>query len=450
MKRLLCQILACGLCLPAFAASKPNILVILADDLGYADLGFQGCKDIPTPNLDALAKRSLRCTSGYVSHPFCSPTRAGLLTGRYQQHFGHENNPAWLPESTVAGLPLSQSTLPQVLKTAGYATGCVGKWHLGAHPQFHPNRRGFDEYFGLLGGGHVYIAGEKGGPEYVIPMDRNGQPEPLEGYLTDQLGQEGAAFIQRHREGAPWFLYLAFNAPHTPLQTKPEYLARVQGIADETRRGYAALVVGLDEAIGVALKALKESGQEENTLVWFFSDNGGPIAVTHSDNTPLRGAKGAVLEGGVRVPFLVSWPGQLPQGRDYAEPVMSLDVFATAAALTGAQVPETHKLDGVNILPYLTGETSGSPHERLFWRSGGGVQSAVRERTWKLVNMEGKAQLYDLATDIGETKDVSATHPEILSRLQAAYDDWNQGNIAPLFESPRAGKAPKKGKRPAK
>lgn len=441
---------ACGLCLPAFAASKPNILVILADDLGYADLGFQGCKDIPTPNLDALAKRSLRCTSGYVSHPFCSPTRAGLLTGRYQQHFGHENNPAWLPESTIAGLPLSQTTLPQALKTAGYTTGCVGKWHLGAHPQFHPNQRGFDEYYGLLGGGHVYIAGERGGPEYVIPMNRNGQSEPLQEYLTDKLGKEAAAYIQRHREGSPWFLYLAFNAPHSPLQTKPEYLARVQGIADETRRGYAALIVGLDEAVGEVTKALKDSGQEENTLLWFFSDNGGPISVTHSDNTPLRGAKGSVLEGGVRVPFLVSWPGHLAQGRDYAEPVISLDVFATAAALTGAKVPATHHLDGVNLLPYLTGEASGAPHERLFWRSGGGTQYAVREGTRKLVFAEGKAQLYDLGTDIGEAKDLAASQPEVLSRLQAAYDTWNKDNIPPLFESPKAGKSARQMKRPAK
>ena len=197
--------------------ARPNILVILADDLGYADLGFQGCKDIPTPNLDGLARRGVRCTSGYVSHPFCSPTRAGLITGRYQQRFGHENNPQWNPDDTISGLPLAQATLPTVLKSAGYTTGCVGKWHLGAHPQFHPNRRGFDEYFGMLGGGHVYLPEANGSAEYQIPMDRNGVSEPLKGYLTTVLGQEGAAFVTRH-QGHPWFLYLAFNAPHAPLQ----------------------------------------------------------------------------------------------------------------------------------------------------------------------------------------------------------------------------------------
>ena len=419
----------------------PNILVIVADDLGYADAGFNGCKDIPTPHLDALAKRSLRCTSGYVTHPFCSPTRAGLLTGRYQQRFGHENNPAWLPESTVAGLPLSQVTLPQVLKTAGYATAAIGKWHLGAHPQFHPNRRGFDDYYGMLGGGHIYLPGAKGGAEYTIPMNRNGRDEPLPAYLTDVLGQEAAAYIQKSA-AKPWFLYLAFNAPHTPLQVTEKQLARVRHITDETRRNYAGLVVGMDDAIGVVLKSLRDSGQEQNTLVWFFSDNGGPLSVTHSDNTPLRGTKGQVFEGGVRVPFLISWPGKLAEGKDFAPPVHTLDVFATAVALTGAKVPATHQLEGVDLLPFLTGAKSAAPHERLFWRAGGGARSAVREGDWKLVQGEGaKTQLFNLATDIGEAKDMSAEQPAVLARLQAAYAEWDKANVKPLFESPNPGKA---------
>ena len=430
----------------ATAAPKlPNILVIVADDLGYADVGFQGCKDIPTPHLDALAKRSVRCTSGYVTHPFCSPTRAGLLTGRYQQRFGHENNPAWLPESTVAGLPLAQVTLPQVLKTAGYFTGAVGKWHLGAHPQFHPNRRGFDHYYGLLGGGHSYLPGAKGGTEYSIPMNRNGQPEPLAGYLTDVLGDEAAKFIEQ-RKSSPWFLYLAFNAPHTPLQVTDKQLDRVRAITDPTRRNYAGLVVGLDDAIGTVTKALRDSGQEADTLVWFFSDNGGPVGVTHSDNTPLRGAKGSVFEGGVRVPFLISWPAKLPSGKDFGPPVHSLDVFATAIALTGAKVPAAHVPEGVDLLPFLTGAKTGAPHERLFWRAGGGARSAVREGDWKLVQGESaKPQLFNLATDIAEAKDLAAQQPAVLARLQAAYAEWDRANVKPLFESPNPGKAAKKG-----
>ncbi len=419
-------------------ASKPNILVILADDLGYGDVGFNGCKDIPTPNLDTLAKSGVRCTSGYVTHPFCSPTRAGLLSGRYQQRFGHENNPAWLPESTVAGLPLSQTTLPQVLKTTGYVTGCVGKWHLGAHPQFHPNRRGFDEYFGLLGGGHVYFPGVKGSVEYQIPMDRNGKPEPLTEYLTTAIAREGSSFITRHK-GQSWFLYLTFNAPHTPLQVTDPLMERVKHISDQTRRSYAGLVVGLDDAVGEVMKALKESGQQQNTLVFFLSDNGGPVSVTHSDNMPLRGAKGDVFEGGIRVPFVVSWPGRLPQGKDYAQPVISLDVFATAAELTGANVPASHTLEGADILPYLTGRQTGAPHDRLFWRAGGGARFAVREGDWKLVGgQNGKTQLFNLATDLGESEDLAASQPEVLSRLSRAYAGWNKDNIAPLFESPKA------------
>ncbi|MCU0913494.1 MAG: sulfatase-like hydrolase/transferase [Planctomycetes bacterium] len=436
------------LCAAAAPAARPNILVILADDLGYADVGFHGCKDIPTPNLDRLARSGVRCTGGYVTHPFCSPTRAGLLAGRCQQRFGHENNPAWLPESTVAGLPLSQTTLPQVLRTAGYRTGCVGKWHLGAHPQFHPNRRGFDEYFGLRGGGHIYTPGAKGSVEYLIPMDRNGQPEPLTEYLTTVLAREGAAFVRRQRD-RPWFLYLAFNAPHTPLQITDSLRERVRHITDETRRGYAGLVVGLDDAVGVVMDALRESGQVHNTLVFFLSDNGGPVSVTHSDNAPLRGAKGQVFEGGIRVPFVVSWPGRLPQGKDYAQPVSSLDIFATAVALTDTKVPAGHALEGTNILPYLTGERTGTPRDRLFWRTGGGATYAVREGDWKLVGgAKGEIQLFNLAADIGESRDLAAQQPDVLTRLRQAYADWNKDNVAPLFQSPQPNqsKAAKKAK----
>ncbi|MGB8169539.1 MAG: sulfatase-like hydrolase/transferase [Chthoniobacteraceae bacterium] len=427
----------------AAAESKPNILLIVADDLGYADVGFQGCKDIPTPNLDQLAKRSLRCTNGYVTHPFCSPTRAGLLTGRYQQHFGHENNPVWNPEDTVSGLPLSQTTLPQVLKTAGYVTGAVGKWHLGAHPQFHPNRRGFDDYVGFLGGGHIYLPGAKGGAEYNIPINRNGVDEPLKEYITDFFGHEGSAFISRHKS-EPWFLYLAFNAPHTPLQATEKQLSRVSGITDEIRRNYGGLVVGLDDAVGEVLATLHTSGQDEKTLVFFMSDNGGPVSVTHSDNAPLRGAKGQVFEGGMRVPFLVSWPGRLAQGKDYALPVSSLDVFATAVALTGAKVPAEHQLDGVNILPFLMGEKPGAPHEHLFWRTANGTW-AIREGDWKLLNMNNPDdQCYNLAADIGEASDRAAEKPDVTAKLKASYAAWNAENIAPVFAGPAAVRAKKK------
>lgn len=422
---------------------RPNILVILADDLGYADVGFNGCKDIPTPNLDRLAARGVRCTNGYVTHPFCSPTRAALLTGRYQQRFGHENNPAWLPDDPKAGLPITETTLPQVLKTAGYVTGCVGKWHLGGHPSQHPNKRGFDEYFGMLGGGHIYNPGAKGGVEYVIPLDRNGQKEEMKEYLTDTLAKEASAYIERHKT-EPWFLYLAFNTPHTPLQTKDEYLARVKHIEDETRRNYAAMVVALDEAVGGVLKTLHDEGLEENTLVWFFSDNGGPTGVTKANNSPLRGVKGQLFEGGVHVPFVVSWPKRLPKGRDFSHPVHSLDVFVTAVSLTGAKAPEQHKPEGVNLIPFLSGDTKDAPHERLFWRHSNGSW-AVREGNWKLLTAPGSPpQLFNLWNDLGETNDLAAEQVPIVARLKSAFEEWNQHNIAPVFQNPQPAKNAKK------
>ncbi len=347
------------------AAERPNILVIVADDLGYADTGFQGCTDIATPHLDALAQRSIRCTNGYVTHPFCSPTRAGLLTGRYQQRFGHENNPTWLPESTEVGLPLSQTTLPQVMQGAGYRTLAIGKWHLGAHRQFHPNRRGFDYYFGLLGGGHNFFPGITGSAEYTIPMDRNSTPESLDGYLTNVLAREASQMVAK-KSDQPWFMYLAFNAPHTPLQITPELQRRAAHIADDTRRGYAGLLMGMDDGVGVVMDELRRSGQLSNTLVFFISDNGGPVHVTHSSNGPLRGAKGQVYEGGVRVPFLVSWPARLAQGEVYEQPVVSLDVFATSVAAAEAKTSDSVELDGRNLLPYLRRERNDAPHEHLF------------------------------------------------------------------------------------
>jgi arylsulfatase A-like enzyme len=299
------------------------------------------------------------------------------------------------------------------------------------------------------------ICPARSGAEYQIPLDRNGKPEPLTEYLTTVLGREAASYIRNHKaisgqDPKPWFLYLAFNAPHTPLQATDELLARVKHIDDETRRGYAALLVGLDDAIGETLNALSEAGQEKSTLVFFMSDNGGPVEVTHSSNAPLNGAKGTTYEGGVRMPYLVSWPGKITAGRDYKEPVSSLDVFATTAELTGAKVPANHNLEGTNILPYLTGEKSGSPHERLFWRGGGGARWAVREGDYKLVKMDNtEARLFDLSTDVGEQHDLTKEQPDVAARLAAAYQTWNKDNVAPAFANPNEG-VPKKERKAAK
>lgn len=438
---------------PADTPPRPNVLLIVADDLGYHDVGFQGGRDIPTPHLDRLAASGIRCTNGYVSYSVCSPSRAGFITGRYQQRFGHEFNPRWNPASTVDGLPLSESTLADALRGAGYTTGIVGKWHLGAHPQFHPNRRGFDEFFGFLGGGHRYFpdshvdvevgAGRKAAThadaEHASPMLRNQTELPEAGELTTRLGDEAVASVTRHaRDGKPWFLYVAFNAPHTPLQARDDLLQRFAAITDPRRRTYAAMVATVDEAVGKLLAALDATGQRERTLIVFFSDNGGPMTKRNANasiNTPLRGQKGDVFEGGIRVPFLVAWPGRLPPGKTYAHPVSSLDVFPTALAVSGAQrAPTAPPLDGVNLLPHLDGTNPATPHERLFWRMDGGEAFAVREGKWKWLRTYANApQLYDLAADPGESRDLTAQHPDVATRLASAAAAWNRGLVTPVW-----------------
>lgn len=437
-------------------AAKPNLLLIVADDLGYNDVGFQGSKEIPTPHLDKLAARSLRCTNGYVSHPFCSPTRAGIMTGRYQHRFGHENNPAWLPEDTKAGLPLDQITLPQLMKKAGYVTGAVGKWHLGAHPQFHPNKRGFDDYFGFRGGGHIYLPGAKGGAEYNIPVEFNGEERPFDDYLTNMLGREAAGFIERH-QGKNWLLYLAFNAPHTPLTAPPDLLAKFASIADEGRRTYAAMISALDTQVGEVLARLDATKQRENTLIFFISDNGGPNLEQKSnkpcftDNAPLRGYKGMVYDGGIRVPFLVSWPARLKPGV-YERPVISLDILPTAVAVAGGELPSDRKIDGVNLIPYFGGGIKEPPHKVLFWRANGpGGNYAARMGDWKFVRLGKSApELYNLAADIGESKNLATDEPDVLARMTAAVEEWDKLNITPIFESPKPGGAKAKGTTKAK
>lgn len=434
------------------ATAKPNVFLIVSDDQGYADAGFQGCKDIPTPHLDRLAREGLRCTSGYVTHPFCSPTRAALMAGRYQQRFGHETNPAYDPNDHREGLPTTERLLPAFLRDAGYATGWIGKWHLGAAPEFSPLKRGFQETFGFIGGGHHYQNWKPNPAEqFLVPILRNGEPVEVTNHLTPALGDEAAAFIRRHKS-EPWFLYLAFNAPHTPHQPTAERLARFAAITNRTRRAYAAQVSLMDDAIGTTLAALRDTRQRERTLIFFFSDNGGPITVNGSINAPLRGAKGDVYEGGVRVPFVVSWPDRLPAGRDYTQPVSSVDVFATALAVAGVPMPADKKYDSVNLLPFLAGEKSGPPHDRLFWRASNG-RWATREGSFKLVRQKGKSdELYDLAADIGETNDLAAAKSDVVKRLGSALDAWDKELIPPAFAGVSGGrpnKSPRKQKQPA-
>jgi len=415
------------------AADRPNILLIVGDDMGYADVGFHGCKDIPTPNLDALAAAGVRCTQGYVTGPYCSPTRAGLLTGRQQNRFGHEYNP-----NGNNGLPLTETILPERLAKAGYATGMVGKWHLGAKPEQTPPSRGFGEFFGFLGGAHSYFntGGILRGAEPVKEMD----------YTTDAFGREAATFVHGHKD-KPWFLYLAFNAVHTPMDATDARLAKFASITDKKRRTYAAMMSALDENIGRVRQALKESGQEGRTLIFFISDNGGPVmngtTTNGSSNAPLRGSKRTTLEGGIRVPFLVAWPDQLKPAV-YDSPVVQLDLHATALAAAGVAVGPEAKLEGVDLLPYFSGTKKAAPHDALYWRFG--AQMAIRQGDWKLVRYDGNAdtntgkaqpvsglKLYNLSKDIHEDNDLTAEQPEKVKQLQALWDEWNRSNIKPLW-----------------
>jgi len=398
---------------------QPNILVILADDLGYGELGCQGGKDVPTPNIDSLAANGVRFTSGYVSRPVCSPTRAGLMTGRYQQRFGIELNPGF---SHAIGLPLSEKTLAEYLKEAGYATGMFGKWHLGFRPAMQPTGRGFDEFFGFLGGAHSYV--EVGGdrdPANVILRGRE-KAKAID-YTTDAFAREAVAFIERNRD-KPWLVYLPFNATHGPLQAPENYTRRFSNLAGG-RRTFAGMLSALDDAVGTVLAKLRERGLEENTVIFFLTDNGAPDhSHTAASNRPLRGYKAQLFEGGIRVPFIIQWKGHLPAGNVDDRPVIALDVLPTALAAAGVAVPADAKLDGVNLLPYLAGEASGVPHEALFWRYGG--QRAVRMGDWKLLRMSRKSQLFNLADDIAERHDLAAEKPEKTNELEEAYDRWEK------------------------
>jgi arylsulfatase A-like enzyme len=431
---------------PGRAARKPNILLIVADDMGYADVGFHGCADIPTPNLDALARGGVRFTNGYVSGPYCSPTRAGLLTGRYQQRFGHEFNPTLQESRAVgAGLPVTETTMADRFKAAGYRTAMFGKWHLGWQDEQHPMSRGFEEFYGFLDGEHSYLESRER-PDSPVLDGRTPVAEMK--YLTEELADRAEDFIRRQR-AQPFFLYLPFNAVHTPMQASEKYLKRFEQIPDPQRRTYAAMLSAMDDAVGRVMAALRAAKLEEDTLIFFLSDNGGPTmpttTVNGSSNRPLRGSKRQTYEGGIRVPFVIHWKGRIPAGKTFEQPVIQLDVLPTAlaAAVIGVRPPGT--FDGVDLLPYLTGKRKGAPHEALYWRMGN--MMAIRRGPWKLVKTrEGRldtdvaalgelseAALYNLAEDIGEQRDLAAEHPDKVKELTAAWQAWNSQLALPLW-----------------
>lgn len=424
-------------------SSVPNIIIILADDLGYADVGFTGCKDIPTPNIDRIAKQGVVCTRGYVSFAVCGPSRAGLITGRYQDRFGFSRNPIVAPNDPAMGLPLDQQTIADFLKQQQYTTGAIGKWHLGTHQALRPNKRGFDEFFGFLGGGHRYLAedlrlqdlsearSENDG--YKTKLLRNETRVEEKEYLTDAFSREAVSFVERNHT-QPFFLYLAYNAPHSPLQATEKYLSRFEQIKDVRRRTYAAMVSAVDDGVGRLLDKIRDLHIENNTLIFFLSDNGGPIYDNASSNAPFRGQKSDFFEGGIHVPFAIQWVGHLPQGITYDQPVSSLDIFATAAALVHAQ--SKNPLDGVNLLPFISGQVKNIPHQELYWRNYDKERYCVVGSTYKRIEEKGKPTLFfDLTKDISEKNNLagSSGHQAVMDEFEKKTKAWREWLKVPVF-----------------
>ncbi len=438
-------------CSSAPAAGHTNIVVILADDLGYGSVSWYG-SSIPTPQIDSIAVNGVGFASGYVSAPVCNPSRPGLLTGRYQQRWGKELNSQTEPPvgAPPKSLPRSESALAEPLSEAGYATAAIGKWQLGMSDGHHPLDRGFEYFFGMPSGSRFVDAswpdariapghrdpGEPDGSGRQRRLFRGREPVPMDALLTDMLAAEGAAFIDRHHD-EPFFLYLAFHAPHTPIQTTEKYYQRFPEITDETERIYAAMISALDDGVGSVLEALHRHELESNTLVFFVSDNG---AAKTSDldgrrNAPLTGHKRNLYEGGIRVPFALQWPARLDGGLRYGPAVSSLDIVPTALAAAGVDSGGLQPLDGVDLMPFLEGEREGVPHETLFWRSG--PNAAVRSGPLKLLLPGGgPLRLYNVEEDPAETKDLSADLQDEVRRLREAFHAW-QKPLPPRREGSR-------------
>jgi len=417
------MLLAASLCC---AAPRPNIVVLFADDLGYGDVGYQGCTEVPTPNIDSIAKNGVVFSCGYVTAPVCGPSRAGLMTGRYQNRFGFEDNPGPFRQrkDVLVGTPLDEKNMAERLKAHGYVTGMVGKWHEGKDPRIEPHNRGFDEWFGFNNGASEYFVRDN--PKKMLV--RNGEPVKAEHqYLTGALGREAVAFVERcaaadlsSQSSKPFFLFVPFNAVHGPLQAIEQQKERFGAIQNEKRRTTAAMLWSLDRNVGKILAALRKHGLEKNTLVFFLSDNGGKPGGNYSYNTPLRGEKGQLLEGGIRVPFCMQWEGKLPAGTRVDFPVISLDILPTALAAAGAAIPDG--LDGIDLVPHVLGKKPG-PERILHWRFL--YQWAVRDTEWKLVKPKNETEmLFRISEDMCEKNDLIRTHPEIATRLRQAHEAW--------------------------
>lgn len=426
------------------ADKKPNIVLLFADDAGYADFGFQGSKVMKTPNLDKLANNGIRFTQAYVTDPTCGPSRAGLLTGRYQQRYGYvENNvPGYMSDSSLLkgefmGLPLDQVTMGDYMQSLGYKTGFFGKWHLGGTDTMHPMNRGFDTFYGFRGGDRSYYAY---GPDHPARKQKQtffdkeiedglGNFEEHQGYLTDVLADHANRFIDQNSD-KPFFAIVSFTAVHTPIEAKPEDLAKFPHLTG-TRQQVAAMTLALDRASGAVMDKLDELGLTQNTIVVFTNDNGGPTDKNASSNLPLSGTKSNHLEGGLRVPFVLSWPEKFQGSMTFQDPVSTMDLLPTFYESAGG-ASYRNPIDGVNLIPYLEGKTKDRPHQSLFWKKD--VRAAVRYEDYKLIRYPDRpAELYKLSEDVSELNNIAADHPELVRSLYKKIFEWELTHERPLW-----------------
>ena len=418
---------------------KPNIILLFADDAGYGDFGFQGSKVIKTPYLDQLAKEGVVFKQAYVTDATCGPSRAGLITGKYQQRFGYQeiNVPGYMSKNSKflgddMGLPLDQKTIAEYLKSKGYKNAMIGKWHLGNADRFHPLNRGFDEFYGFRGGKRSYFSIQNiNKVHHDNKMERNfAHFEEPKSYATDAFAEEAVKFIDKNK-GEPFFIYLAFNAVHTPMEATEEDLKQFPLLKGK-RKEVAAMTLALDRACGKIFRKLKEEGLEENTIVVFTNDNGGPTDKNASINLPLSGTKSNHLEGGIRVPCVIKWPKKFKAGTSFKNPVSTLDLLPTFFAAAGGEISTLENIDGVNLIPYVKGENKNLPHEDLFWKKD--VRAVYRHKDWKLIRYADRpAELYDLSKDIIEQYNIASEHPERVKKMFKRLFAWELTHERPLW-----------------
>lgn len=412
------------------AQAKPNILLIISDDAGYADFGFQGSQVMKTPHLDQLAKEGMKFKQAYVTAAVCGPSRAGILTGKYQQRFGFEENnvPGYMNASCLPdnemGLPLDQKTMANYMKDLGYRTAIIGKWHQGNADRFHPTHRGFDEFYGFRGGARSYFTFDDKNPTSKLEdmLERGyGKFGETDKYLTDAFADEAISFMERHQDQA-FFVIVSFNAVHTPMQSEQKDLAIFPKL-DGKRKQLAAMTLSMDRACGRILQSLNELGLDKNTLVIFTNDNGGPSDTNASLNDPLSGTKANHLEGGIRVPFLMRWPGVIPENSAYDHPISTLDLLPTFVNAGGGNSESITDLDGVDLLPFLLKKKKNRPHQTLYWKKEN--RAAIREGDWKLLRYPDRpAELYDLSSDVSEVKDLALNYPDKVKVLYKKIFAW--------------------------